>query len=612
MADEENPISVALHDIAQAIARAEYLLAYELCDNFTTDQREELGPADALRVDYYRCLALARGGSGTAAKSALVELQSRATPTQLPADFEEDLAALEARLAKDDAFRRSGAERQASARHAATLYEAVFTKLGRPYACINAATMLAIGAGPDEDAMARSKELATMALEGAETSESTNDVGRYWQAATRAEALAVLGDYPAMAVAIADAAALLPQNRSVRSTTVRQLSVLFEVLGIDPDALEPLRNPPVLHYCGHRVSGEADTGRLPGAAVPEVQAEIIEFLDARSFSAAYGSLASGADILVAEACLDQSIDLHVVLPFAADEFVEVSVADSGSDWVDRFWRCIDGATSVIVACDDEYLDDDVLFGHAAKLAMGETLNRANLLAANSIQLAVWDRIEAPPEAGTSHDIHVWRSTGGVTHVVDSRSAGAQQGVVGTGMLSREIRAVVFGDLKGYSRLGDRSIRAFQANVMAPLAEVLRQAGDGVLVAQTWGDGLKVIFADVAVAASVTLDIQSVLANVDLESVGLPADFGLRLSGHVGPLLPIIDAVSGLGDYAGRVMTHAARIEPRTPEGEVYVTSAFAALLALTPDTDVTPEYVGTITTARDFETIPVHILTRNS
>ncbi len=607
--------SAPLDGIAQAIARADYLLAYELCAGLTDEQRNALDPVARLRVDYYQCLALARGGSGAAATSTLRSLRRRtaaAAPEHLPPDLEEDVAALEARIAKDTAFRRSGLERQAAASEAARLYEAVYERLGRPYACINAATMLAIAAGSDAEMVARSKVLAAEALERAESDDTRNatDADRYWQAATRAEALAVLGDLPTMTLALHDAAGFGSENRSARSTTVRQLAVLFEVLGIDATLLDVLRNPPVLHYCGHRVSADESTGRLPGDAMAEVVADIKAFLGAQSFSAAYGALASGADIVTAEACLERGIDLHVVLPFAPDEFAEVSVADSGADWIDRFWRCIDQATSVGTACDDEYLGDDILFGHAANLAMGEALNRANLLAADAIQLAVWDGVTGPKDAGTFHDIEVWRSIGKSTHIIDSRGRGTQ-GAVGAGDLSREIRAVVFGDLKGYSRLHDRNIRAFQANVMAPLAQVLRDAGDGVLVAQTWGDGLKVIFADVVAAASVALEIQAVLGDIDLEAAGLPSDFGLRLSGHVGPLLPIIDAVSGLGDYAGRVMTHAARIEPRTPEGEVYVTGEFAALLALHPDTGVTPEYVGTITTARDFETIPVYVLTRN-
>jgi hypothetical protein len=70
--------------------------------------------------------------------------------------------------------------------------------------------------------------------------------------------------------------------------------------------------------------------------------------------------------------------------------------------------------------------------------------------------------------------------------------------------------------------------------------------------------------------------------------------------------PVLDRPSVMG----RELTRAARIEPRTPVGEVYVTASFAALLALEPDCGVTPEYVGHLTTAKDFETTAMYLLRR--
>jgi hypothetical protein len=65
-------------------------------------------------------------------------------------------------------------------------------------------------------------------------------------------------------------------------------------------------------------------------------------------------------------------------------------------------------------------------------------------------------------------------------------------------------------------------------------------------------------------------------------------------------------------YWGRELTRAARIEPATPEGEVYVTDAFAALLAVNARSRLDTEYVGQVTTAKDFETIPMYRLVRRA
>jgi len=98
--------------------------------------------------------------------------------------------------------------------------------------------------------------------------------------------------------------------------------------------------------------------------------------------------------------------------------------------------------------------------------------------------------------------------------------------------------------------------------------------------------------------------------VDLAAAGLPADMGMRLGGHTAPLVSVYDPVLRAPTVMGRGLTRAARIEPRTPIGEVYVTAAFAALLRLEPECGVTSEYVGHLTTAKNFETTPMYLLRR--
>src|SRR5439155_26121174 len=122
----------------------------------------------------------------------------------------------------------------------------------------------------------------------------------------------------------------------------------------------------------------------------------------------------------------------------------------------------------------------------------------------------------------------------------------------------------------------------------------------------WGDAIAAVFTDVTAAASCALACLEALAAFDFAAVGLPADLGLRIGAHAGAVMAITDPIRNELTYWGRELTRAARIEPRTPEGEVYVTDAFAALLALEPDSPFVAEYVGRVTTAKDFETQPVY------
>ena len=133
-------------------------------------------------------------------------------------------------------------------------------------------------------------------------------------------------------------------------------------------------------------------------------AQIAEVVGRHRAGYAYGSLAGGADILWAEALLAHGGELHVVLPFAREEFIELSVMPSGPGWGERFDRCIAAAAAVRYATDDAFLGDDVLFGYCSELAMGLALLRARYLDADVRQLALWDggpATEAPGRRSTS-------------------------------------------------------------------------------------------------------------------------------------------------------------------------------------------------------------------
>jgi adenylate cyclase len=147
-------------------------------------------------------------------------------------------------------------------------------------------------------------------------------------------------------------------------------------------------------------------------------------------------------------------------------------------------------------------------------------------------------------------------------------------------------------------------------VLTALAEVLTAHGAAVLWRNTWGDAVAAVTADVETAASCVLDFHDAVAALDSAALDLPADLELRIGAHAGPVMAIFDPVTERKTYWGRELTRAARIEPRTPPGEVFVTDAFAALLALEGDPRFVTEYAGRVTTAKGFETIPMYKLWR--
>lgn len=602
----------AITAIRGLIRRGEYLAAYDAAEEAEQHPFNPGLSALALaELRYLRTLALTRSG-GLLRATAEAEALKTSLPADLPPALAEDIAALSARIAKEHALQAPPSERAALAATAAAAYEDVYRRLGRSYAGVNAATLWRI-AGQVDQAQKLAREVIALVDRESASLQGPVDPGFYWAWATRAEALLVLGDIPAAERALDMAASSENGDHGAQASTRRQLRFLCLALGLDATSLvERLPQPEVIHFCGHMTAPAGVPARFPAEQQAETAARIRELLQKNRVGFAHGSLASGADILIAELVLELGAELHLVLPFGIDEFIAISVEPAGREWVSRFRHCLGAATSVTIASDSAYAGDDVLFAYAGRIAMGQAMNRAASIDTRVWQLAVFDGDEAHDKAGTAHDIAQWKLAGGRTVVVPVRSTRTTRTVAPFAALSsrRVIRSVLFGDFKGFSRLHDEHIKLFLATVMQPVAEVLDRYGEHVIVRNTWGDGLFLVMDDAVHGARCALDLQERLHGIDLPAAGLPADMGLRLGGHVAPLVPVYDPVLKLPMVMGRGLTRAARIEPRTPVGEVYVTTSFAALLRLEPDSGVASEYVGHLTTAKNFETTPMYLLRR--
>ena len=379
-----------------------------------------------LRLAYLRALALARAGAVERATAQLGDLDAAEIADGTLA---EDIAALSARLVKDAALRRQGADRTAGFAEAADRYEAVYQRHRRPFSGINAASMHLLAGSTD-----RARELAEA------TELLLDDAGDqdYWAFATRAEAALILGDTAAANRWLVEADAAAPDDLGARASTLTQLRLLCDAIGVSPEqVLGPLTNPDVVHYCGHMIAARGEPGRFVDDEEQRVRMAVRAALAGRWSAYAYGSLAAGADIIVAEEALRAGMELFVALPFEQDEFVETSVRPSGEQWVTRFRRCLDAASRVLVTCDSAYLGDDALYGYASKVAMGQALNRAHALASTAWQLAIWDERPTDHPAGTAHDIAVWQETGNETTVIEvaGRSAAVHAADVTTARLT---------------------------------------------------------------------------------------------------------------------------------------------------------------------------------
>jgi class 3 adenylate cyclase len=336
---------------------------------------------------------------------------------------------------------------------------------------------------------------------------------------------------------------------------------------------------------------------------------------------AYGSLASGGDILWVEALMAGGCELHIVLPFSLEEFIRTSVADAGDLWIARFQRCLEAATSVTFATQDSYLGDDVLFNYNSQLAMGLALLRARYLDAEVHQFALWDGDGDAGDVGTATDVAAWKRSGHQCVVVDPECSSRKSSTdtkksvraprpPAIKTVRRVVRSMLIGDIRGYSKLSEDQLVTFSRVVLGSFSDVLGRYEDSIEYRNTWGDALIVVFGDPTAAARCGLDLRDAMGALQREELDLPDHLGIRLSGHVGPIFPMWDPVMRKQSFFGAHIIRAARMEPVTPPGAVLVTEAFAAALELSDCVDLGCEYVGHHPAAKDYGRLRMYSLER--
>jgi class 3 adenylate cyclase len=597
-----------LKDVKAFFNNGEFFRAYDLA----TEALEQF-PGD-VPLAHRAVLSLANAG---ATALALEKYYAFGLDNRL----ETDIRSLLGRLKKDQAFAETGEARATLFREGRAIYEGAFrtaTVARDPesyYPAINAATLALFGGDPEAAHRLAGKvlDLLEPRIASLEQGDSTD---RYWVLATALEASLIRGDLEA-ALALTDRVVSASGNdHAALATTGRQLERIVRTKGLDSRVLGVFEPPTIVHFVGHMIAAPGKKGRFQAVQAAKVATDIAAVLEGMRIGAAYGSLASGADILFAEALLGHGVALNIVLPFAAADFIEQSVRPAGESWVGRFESCLAAAKTVRYATEDSYLGDDQLFNYCSGLAMGLASLCARHMNAPLMQLAVWDgAVSEGAIAGTAADMSAWHEAGHpVTIVPLGPDAHAEKlpawhrPKVTSGR--RDTRAMLFGDIHGFSKLTDAQLPAFTAKIMGTLGEVVRRHAKDVAFINTWGDGIFIVFRDAGRAACCALDMQDAINGLDLAAAGLPETLKLRLGGHLGPVYELDDPVTGRSNYYGAHVSRAARIEPITPEGCVYVTETFAAVLALHNAGEFSSDYVGNTEMAKHYGRLRMFLLRR--
>jgi hypothetical protein len=303
---------------------------------------------------------------------------------------------LKGRLLKDQAKAFAVVERAWFYGQAAEAYAAAAALERDSYPLINAAALALLGGKPER---ARSLARETLALLESDPEQGEN---AYWRAATRAEALLLLGDETGARAALADGIGKLPRAWEDHAATIGQFELILAAQGRDATWLDRHRPPPSLYFSGIIGLDETD---------PAIMQDIDAIIAREQPGFGFGALAAGADILIAEALHEAGAELHVILPYPVDRFRELSVAPFGDHWLPRFDALVEAAVRLDVLTelpDEEERSLAVAVEMADLVAMGQCVRNAGVLKSRPKALTITGIGDAPRNqhlvwAETGHD-----------------------------------------------------------------------------------------------------------------------------------------------------------------------------------------------------------------
>lgn len=559
------PVQLALTACHKALKAGNYLLCHDLA---------ERARADGLRsreLDHLALLSLANAGSTQLALRRYRELGiGNDVDLDDPYNVEEWLS-LKGRLLKDLALAAGPDRAPGLFVESGHVYAQAFNRTRGYFPGINAATMLMLGGHGAEALVLAQRVLDSLAALDAAT--ATSDAERYYRAVTEAEAALLIGSLERVRDALARAVQWQPGNVNALSRTSTQLRMICRHLGHDESHLDALRVPPVLFV---------PSGSRADLALP-AEASFVSI-----------GLNGPRELDIAEHYSALGIRVHLVLPNAREHLVEEWLRGHGRRQAERLQRYLDSGTECSIALG--FLEQEADW-------------RAAYVSATACGLS---RLEARRIGTGWHDLG--NPSGGQqtsTGCADSaprpdQSAVDQNAPPG----SRRLVGTLFADFAGYSRLADDEQPIFQNLLIGGIATVLAAHQPRILLQHTWGDAVHVVTDDAETTARIAAGIHDVVEQARGGLGGMLEKLELRLSAHYAPVFEGIDPVEGTTTYFGSQLSFAARVEPVTPPGMIFVTEAFAARLMLEAPDRYAAEYAGEIELAKRFGKYRLYSLRR--
>ena len=160
--------------------------------------------------------------------------------------------------------------------------------------------------------------------------------------------------------------------------------------------------------------------------------------------------------------------------------------------------------------------------------------------------------------------------------------------------------MLFADVVGFSKLGEESAPSFFVDFLNEVADVINSSPIKPDFCNTWGDGLFIVYDDITAAADFASRLRDRVNSKDWSAIGLPGDTNIRIGMHTGPVFETIDPIINKRNYYGSHVNRAARIEPVTTPGSIYISEQVACLLASSGSSEFECDNLGRVNLAKQF------------
>src|SRR6185295_11662465 len=249
-----------------------------------------------------------------------------------------------------------------------------------------------------------------------------------------------------------------------------------------------------------------------------------------------------------------------------------------------------------------------------------------------VPLALWDGLVGDGRGGTHSFVEYWETRGSQVEVVRLSELLAQNlckvsttppppapvvtappppaPVMSQARVTstQEIKAMLFADIVGFTKLTEVQIPDFVDQFLVRVAKLFEELKRPPIYKNTWGDAVYCVFDHVTDAGVFALKLRDLVRGTNWVEFGLPKELNIRIALHAGPVYPCYDPVINKLTFLGQHVNRTARIEPVAEEGQIYASQAFAALATAEGSNEFVCDYVGLVQLAKKYGAIPVFLV----